>query len=134
MFSTGAMAAGHKNDLTIEVCGSRASLRWQQERPNELWVGRRDAPSQTLLKDPSLLYPSVQSYARLPGGHNEAWPDAFRNLMGNILGFIRDGGNPAEADEVAFPSFVAGLSVARIVDAIAASAAAGGQWTEVASS
>jgi len=39
----GQVCAGHKNDLTIEVCGARASLRWEQERQNELWIGRRDA-------------------------------------------------------------------------------------------
>jgi len=88
LFSTGAVFAGHKNDLTLEVNGSRCSARWQQERPNELWIGQRDEPTQTLLKDPGLLNATALPYARLPGGHNEAWADAFRNLMGNILGFI----------------------------------------------
>jgi predicted dehydrogenase len=87
-FATGAICAGHKNDLTIEVCGSRHSLRWEQERPNELWIGHRDEPNQTLLKDPPLLDKSIRNCAALPGGHNEAWPDAFRNLMRNILSFI----------------------------------------------
>jgi predicted dehydrogenase len=130
-FATGAICAGHKNDLTIEVCGSRQSLRWEQERPNELWIGRRDEPNQTLLKDPRLLDKTIRHYAALPGGHNEAWPDAFRNLMRNILSFVRDGGDPREADEITFPTFATGLRVARIVDAIAASAKRGGRWTEV---
>lgn len=132
-FATSALCAGHKNDLTIEVCGARASLRWEQERPNELWIGRREAPNQTMLKDPPLLDARVRSYAALPGGHNEAWPDAFRNLMRNILGFIRDGRDPREADEIAFPTFVTGLRVAQIVDAIALSARAGGRWKAVRS-
>jgi len=131
LFSTGALCAGHKNDLTIEVNGSTASLRWQQERPNELWIGRRDQPSETMLKDPSLLDPSVVHYASLPGGHNEAWPDAFRNLMRNILGFIAEGRDPREADGTAFPTFATGHRVACIVDAIAASARAGGRWRRV---
>ena len=33
-----------------------------------------------------------------------------------------------QADEIAFPTFATGLSIARIVDAIAASAKAGGRW------
>lgn len=130
-FATGAMCAGHKNDLTIEVCGARASLRWEQERPDELWLGHRDAPNQLLRKDPALLDPSIRAYAALPGGHAEAWPDAFRNLMRNILGFIAAGRDPREADEIAFPTFATGLRVARIVDAIAASARAGGRWRAV---
>jgi predicted dehydrogenase len=130
-FATGAICAGHKNDLTIEICGGRQSIEWKQERPNELWLGRREEPSAVLLKDPALLDPSVRHYAALPGGHNEAWPDAFRNLMRNILTFIRDGREPGEADEIAFPTFATGLRVAQIVDAIAASAKRGGRWTEV---
>ena len=133
-FATGAICAGHKNDLTIEICGSRQSAEWKQERPNELWLGRREEPNAMLLKDPTLLHPSVRHYAALPGGHNEAWPDAFRNLMRNILAFIREGRDPREADEIAFPTFAAGLRVAQIVDAIAASAKRGGRWTEVRAS
>jgi predicted dehydrogenase len=130
-FATGALCAGHKNDLTIEVCGSRASLRWEQERPDELWLGHRDAPNQILRKDPLLLDPSIRHYAALPGGHAEAWPDAFRNLMRNILSYIAAGRDPREADEIAFPTFATGLRIARVVDAIAASARAGGRWRAV---
>ncbi|MBI5767937.1 MAG: Gfo/Idh/MocA family oxidoreductase [Verrucomicrobia bacterium] len=130
-FATSALCAGHKNDLTIEVSGSHASLRWEQERPDELWLGHRDAPNQLLRKDPALLDPGVRHYAALPGGHAEAWPDAFRNLMRNILGFIAEGRDPREADEIAFPTFATGLRIARIADAIAASAKAGGRWQSV---
>ena len=40
--SVGQVCAGHKNDLWFEVNGRQASLRWLQERQNELWIGRRD--------------------------------------------------------------------------------------------
>lgn len=131
MFSTGAVFAGHKNDLTIEVNGSKCSARWQQERPNELWVGQRDVPTQTLLKDPGLLNATAQPYAHLPGGHNEAWADAFRNLMGNILGFVAEGRDPAEADGTDFATFQTGCEIARIIDAITASSERGGCWVDV---
>ena len=36
-FSVGQVCAGHKNDLVLEVCGSKASVRWRQEHQNELW-------------------------------------------------------------------------------------------------
>ena len=38
-FSVGQVCAGHKNDLVLEVCGSKASVRWRQEHQNELWIG-----------------------------------------------------------------------------------------------
>ena len=31
---------------------------WNQERPDELWIGHRNAPNQIIVKDPSLLYPA----------------------------------------------------------------------------
>ena len=37
------VSAGRKNRLSIEICGTRSSVAWNQERPDELWVGHRDA-------------------------------------------------------------------------------------------
>src|SRR5437763_7086256 len=86
--SIGQVCAGHKNDLWFEVNGRRASLAWRQERQNELWIGRRDAANGTLMKDPSLLGPASRTYAHLPAGHQEAWADAFCNVMRDIYGVI----------------------------------------------
>ncbi|MGA7631756.1 MAG: gfo/Idh/MocA family oxidoreductase, partial [Terriglobales bacterium] len=69
--------------------------------------------------------------AALPGGHGEAWPDAFRNTMANILGYIHAPEERNKAKE--FPTFASGLRVAKIVDALLASSLAGGTWTDVAS-
>ena len=80
-FSVGQVCAGHKNDLVIEACGTKGSLRRHQERQNELWLGHRDRANALLPKDPSLLGPEAQEYARLPGGHQEAWADAFLNVI-----------------------------------------------------
>ena len=85
--SVGQVCAGHKNDLRLEVSGRRASLRWQQEEQNTLWIGRRETANVVLAKDPSLLSPGAARYARLPGGHQEGWADAFRNVFDDIYGF-----------------------------------------------
>ena len=52
-FSVSQVSAGHKNGLVLELNGRDASIRWKQERPNEMWIGRRREPNGTLLKDPS---------------------------------------------------------------------------------
>ena len=90
--TVGQVCAGHKNDLWFEANGQRSSLRWHQERQNELWLGRRDGPNGLLPKDPSLLLPAAQPYAHLPGGHQEAWADAFRNVLHDVYTYIADGG------------------------------------------
>ncbi len=130
-FFASQVCAGHKNDLRIEINGSKASLEWKKERSEELWIGRRGAANQMLVKDPGLMDPSAQAYAAMPGGHNEGWPDAFRNLMRNIFLFIAEGRDPASADGIAFPTFQTGYEVACVVDAILQSQRAGGTWADV---
>jgi predicted dehydrogenase len=129
--SVGQVCAGHKNGLWFEANGRRASLRWVQERQNELWIGRRDGPSGVLPKDPSLLAPAAAPYAHLPGGHQEGWSDAFCNVMRDIYGFIRDG-RPVDGERPpAFATFEDGYHAACVVDAVLESHRRGGAWTRV---
>lgn len=130
-FSVGQICAGHKNDLVLEVCGSKASIRWRQEDQNELWIGHREGPHQVLQKDPSLIDPEVRGYAHMPGGHQEGWPDAFSNIMRDIYTFIAEGKKATEAHPPAFATFEDGYRASCIVEAILESSKKGGAWTKV---
>ncbi len=131
-FSVSQVSAGHKNGLEIEINGRQASLGWKQERPNELWIGRRNEPNSWLLKDPSLLDESIRHYAALPGGHGEAWADAFRNLLRNVYTFIAEGRSmTGDKDKIEFPTFEDGFVSNSIVEAITKSAKSGGVWIKV---
>jgi predicted dehydrogenase len=131
VFSAGQVCAGHKNDLVLEVCGSKASVCWRQERQNELWIGHREKANEVLQKDPSLMDSEVRGYARLPGGHQEAWADAFCNLMRDIYGFIAAGRLDATYPPTV-ATFEDGYRCNCIVEAILESAKQGGVWTSVA--
>ena len=126
--TVGQVCAGHKNDLWFEMNGSRSSLRWHQERQNELWHGHRHSANSILLKDPSLLGPEARPYAQLPGGHQEAWSDAFRNVIAGAYARIR--GMQTALD---FPTFADGYHCALVVDAILESHHRGGVWAPVGS-
>jgi predicted dehydrogenase len=118
-------AAGRKNRLYYEIDGANCALSWDQETPNELWIGRRDRANEVLMKDPSLLYPEARDYAHYHGGHNEAYPDGPKNLFRNVYGFIagkRKGGD--------FATFVDGHNEIAICDAVLASSRAR-QWVDV---
>ncbi|MBN1854989.1 MAG: Gfo/Idh/MocA family oxidoreductase [Pirellulales bacterium] len=126
VFTVSQVSAGRKNGLRFEIDGSGCALAWEQERPNELWVGHREGPNQIIMKDPSLLYEEAREYAHYPGGHNEAYPDGPKNLFRNVYGHIageRPGGD--------YPTFVDGHNAIAICDAIAASSKSR-QWTDVA--
>jgi len=120
-FSVGQVCGGHKNDLVLEVCGTKASMRWRQEQQNELWLGNRNGPNEVLQKDPSLLDLDARGYAHLPGGHQEAWADAFCNLMRDIYACIA-AGKPYKALPPAVATFEDGYRANRIVEAILESA------------
>jgi predicted dehydrogenase len=130
-FTAGQVCAGHKNDLVLEVCGSKASVSWRQEHQNELWIGHRDKANELLQKDPSLLDSEVRAYAHLPGGHQEGWADAFCNLMRDIYGFIAAGKRPEAGESHVFASFEEAARVNRIVEAVLESAQRGGVWMQV---
>ena len=68
-------------------------------------------------------------YAHLPGGHQEAWADAFCNVMRDIYGFIASGRRADEAKPPAFATFEDGFRAACVVDAVLESHADGGAWT-----
>ena len=75
------VSAGRKNGLSIEIYGTKASVAWNQERPDELWVGHRDSGNSILIKDPSLLTGRARGYADLPGGHSEGYDDTFKQVF-----------------------------------------------------
>jgi predicted dehydrogenase len=83
--------AGRKNCLRFEVAGSAQSLAWNCESPNELWIGHRDRPNELLIRDPALLGPSASAVSNYPGGHNEGFPDTFKQLFRSFYGYIAAG-------------------------------------------
>jgi predicted dehydrogenase len=124
------VSAGRKNRQWFEVDGSRSALSWDQEEPNQLWLGHRDGPNQTLIKDPSLLDANARGYAHYPGGHPEGYPDGPRNLFRNFYRYIREGKRPGR-DAADFPTFEDGHWEVQIVEAVLRSHARQA-WVDVA--
>ena len=124
-FNVNQVAAGRKNRLLMEIYGTRRGMAWDGERPNELWVGRRDGRNQLLVKDPSLLEARARGFADLPGGHAEGYSDTFKQFFRRFYAACRD---RSLAGEV--PGFDAGLRQLRLVEAVLRSGAEGG-WVEV---
>lgn len=83
--------AGKKNCLRYELAGSTQSLCWDSQSPNQLEIGHRDQPNECLLRDPALLDPSAAALASYPGGHNEGFPDSFKQLFRRFYGYLQQG-------------------------------------------
>jgi predicted dehydrogenase len=110
------VSAGRKNGLVLEIYGTKGGASWRQERPDELWLGHRDAPNQLLLKDPSLMDEQARSFADYPGGHDEGYPDTFKQLFRRFYASIAD---PSLTPE--YPQMADGLRQLKILEAELAS-------------
>ena len=106
------VSAGRKNCLSIEIYGTKSSVAWNQERPDELLQGHRDVANQMFVKDPSLLKPAARSYADLPGGHSEGYDDTFKQVFRRFYASVR---TPGAAE---YPQFVDGLRQMTILNAV----------------
>jgi predicted dehydrogenase len=98
------VSAGRKNRLSIEIYGTKAGVAWDQERPDELWIGHRDSANCVIVKDPSLLKPAARAYADLPGGHSEGYDDTFKQIFRRFYRSIADPNAPRD-----YPQFEDGL-------------------------
>jgi predicted dehydrogenase len=121
------VSAGRKNRLYFEIDAAQQALAWDSEHPNDLWIGRRDAPNGLLMKDPALYAPEARSVISYPGGHQEGFPDTFKQMMAKVYGYIRAGDMSAKPD---FPTFADGHYEMLLCAAVEQSAKSG-EWVSV---
>lgn len=127
VLTVGQVCSGRKNRLFFEINASKSSLAWDSERPNELWVGHRTQPNQIIMKDPALLSPEARAVTSYPGGHNEGFPDTFKQLYHKVYTYILNGDYSKTPD---FPTFADGHYEMQLCEAIERSAKEK-VWTKV---
>ena len=106
------VSAGRKNRLWIELDGAEEALAFDQEQPEELWSGRREALT-ILRRDPATLSPAASRFAFLPGGHPQGYADCFDAFVADFYEGVRSGSTVE-----GMPTFSDGLRAAQITDAV----------------
>lgn len=99
------VSAGRKNQLKLEVAGSKQTIAFNSEAPNELWIGHRNHPNQLLMRDPALVHPHSASAISFPGGHNEGFPDTSKQMFKEVYEAVEAGKQP---ENPSFPTFADG--------------------------
>jgi predicted dehydrogenase len=99
------VAAGRKNRLSFEIDGSKQAIAWESETPNQIWIGKRDGNNEVMTRDPSLVYPECRGLIDYPGGHNEGFPDTFKQMFKEVYACI----SGDQAARACFPTFKDGL-------------------------
>lgn len=109
------VAQGRKNALTIEISAADESLRFDQENPEQLWIGRRTG-SELLARDARDLSSDAVRLSVAPAGHPLGYLDAFAAFVADTYAAI--GGDAP----LGLPTFEDGLRSAIVVDAVIESA------------
>jgi len=123
------VAPGHGNDLRIGVYGSKGSVQWAQERPDELLWTPLGEPTRIVKRGTSAANVAAARVSRIPGGHPEGYLEAFASLYGEIAAHLlaaRDSVSPPADAE--FPTIDDGLRAVEFTEAVQASSCAGGAW------
>jgi predicted dehydrogenase len=121
------VTAGRKNCLRYELAGSKLALAWNSEAPNELWIGHRNSANESLIRDPALVGPTARAHIDYPGGHNEGFPDTFKQCFRAFYRYIEAADFSAPPT---FPTFADGHREIVLCEAILRSHRQRG-WVEI---
>jgi len=122
---------GDENNLTIRVYGTKSSLEWHQEDPNELIVKAVDQPRKTYRRGNNYLTAAAQANSRTPFGHPEAFIEAFANVYLAAAAAIADevsGRKPQP--EYDFPTIEDGVAGMAFIETVVKSAQSHSKWTK----
>ena len=84
------VSSGRKNQLGFEIAGAEATLAFDQEKPETLWVGRRGG-TEIVNRDPAYLHPTAAAYCTVPPGHPQGYQDCFDAFVADTYRAIAAG-------------------------------------------
>jgi predicted dehydrogenase len=124
------LSAGRKNRLWVEVDGMHQSAVFDQEQPEQLWIGT-EAGAQVLVRDPNHGSAEQRRLSTLPAGHPQGYAQCFENYVADSYAAVDAHAGHGEVPE-GLPTFADGARAAEICDAMLRSAASG-EWVSVGS-
>jgi predicted dehydrogenase len=129
VFCASEVSAGRKCRLDFEIDGTQASMYWNQESSDQMWMGYRDRNNSLVMRNPQLMVPDARQYTYLAAGHPEGWNDAMKNNLFSFYSFIRDG-KVISRDPCDFATFEDGHQLIRLTEAILKSSETG-TWVQL---
>lgn len=123
---------GRENDLEIEIDGTKGSLRWRQENPNEMVFRRNGEAHRIYTRDPNAGYitPPAAAACRLPSGHPEGFFECFANVYASAFDDMakRAAGEPFERKNTVYPNVYDGLEGMYFIQQCVASSGENAAW------
>lgn len=132
MVTASQISHGRENDLEIEIDGTKGSLKWRQENPNEMIVRQNGQPHKIYTRDPNAphMTPLAAASCRLPSGHPEAFFEAFANVYRSAYDAMsaRAQGESFEKKDTIYPNVYDGVEGMYFIQQCVASSKANGAW------
>ena len=129
---TSQFAIGCDNSLRLRIYGSKGTLLWFQETPEEVTLIREDGIARTIKRGYGAVTPDAAKYGRLPSGHTEGWLEAMGNLYDSfgacVLAKKEDCFTP---DLIDYPTIEEGVAGLKYVEACLKSSENGNVWVEL---
>ena len=129
---TSQFAIGCDNSLRLRIYGSKGTLLWFQETPEEVTLIREDGIARTIKRGYGAVTPDAAKYGRLPSGHTEGWLEAMGNLYDSfgacVLAKKEDRFTP---DMIDYPTIEEGVAGLKYVEACLKSSENGNVWVEL---
>ena len=129
---TSQFAIGCDNSLRLRIYGSKGTLLWFQENPEEVILIREDGIARSVKRGYGAVTPDAAKYGRLPSGHTEGWLEAMGNLydsFGACVKAKKEGHFTPEL--IDYPTIEEGVAGLKYVEACLESNAKGNVWVEV---
>ena len=118
------VSAGRRNRLWFEIDGAQASVAFDQEDSERLWIGLPDQREEIFVRGPGAGSAEQRRLSVLPPGHAQGYGNCFDAFVADTYRAV-----VAERPE-GLPTFEDGLRSAMIVDRVIASARTRA-WTSI---
>jgi predicted dehydrogenase len=126
---------GRENGLRIEADGTRGALEWHQEEPNRLLYRVNGQPHRIYSRDPNAPYltDTARASCRLPGGHPEAFFEAFANVYTAAYDDMarRAAGQTVDGAHSLYPNVQDGVDGMNFITQSVASSKDNGAWVSL---
>jgi len=131
---------GHKNDLGIEIMGSKGTLGWRQEEPESITIHLANQPDRVYWRGavtpgdgflPKDVPADLMAEPTIPAGHPEAFHDAYARLHRCFEADVRkwQAGEPFACDGSKYASVEDGWTGIAFIETCVKSGAKKGAWT-----
>lgn len=127
-----AINAGSMHGQKVRIVGSKASIEWWDEQPNQLRFEVQGEPVRILERGMGYLRPQALLDDRIGSGHPEGLFEAWANLYNRfaIAMEATDAGDSERLAKIRFPGIEAGVEGVRWVENCVRSANQGGVWVD----